>query len=448
MPFYRATHPENTEVRGPSFVSPTVKPPSTGNSLLQQILKTWWSRLKRSMRHKTAHALHSNRIVFWATAIGQLCPESGYAWTGNQRKASKCSCRNSVQHKNQVIKFLIKQRLSLPASVSEALEEAWVPSAPQWLLHTTACPSKCHQDSRISKDFCMKRKKMQVSQQCCRDQSVSVAELWVNVCLSIAFNVTKPKPKLKIYFPWLDQYITPCKPVTHQLKFKGLRNKTILWIGVSYSKKQNLSISVCPTGDLRCSSSPLKSQQPFLSVFHKHHTSHINLYKINHAERIPPQETDHASTKERHQAASVSRIRSGLLKTQMAPNTSVPLKVLPLHKNENCVPGSVITHLTVWRLCGAFYLSCILLPRCHQSTCNAWVGWTQPFNYLPKESGSSPPQLENKPKTAGHNNENSTALVYQFSVVSHTFSNAFTPYLVCNLYQCITRSVWVHINRC
>lgn len=171
MPFYRATHPENTEVRGPSFVSPTVKPPSTGNSLLQQILKTWWSRLKRSMRHKTAHALHSNRIVFWATAIGQLCPESGYGWTGNQRKASKCSCRNSVQHKNQVIEFLIKQRLSLPASVSEALEEAWVPSAPQWLLHTTACPSKCHQDSRISKDFCMKRKKTQISQQlCCRGQ--------------------------------------------------------------------------------------------------------------------------------------------------------------------------------------------------------------------------------------------------------------------------------------
>lgn len=84
-----------------------------------------------------------------------------------------------------------------------------------------------------------------------------------------------------------------------------------------------------------------------LSVFHKHHTSHINLYKINHAERIPPQETYHASTKERHQAASVSRIRSGLLKTQMAPNTSVPLKVLPLYKDENCVPGSVITHLTV-----------------------------------------------------------------------------------------------------
>lgn len=93
MPFYSATHPENTKVRGPSFVSPTVQPPSTGNSLLHQILKTWWSRVKRSMRHKIAHALHSNRIVFWATTIGQLCPESGYGWTGNQRKATKCSCR-------------------------------------------------------------------------------------------------------------------------------------------------------------------------------------------------------------------------------------------------------------------------------------------------------------------------------------------------------------------
>lgn len=38
--------------------------------------------------------------------------------------------------------FPLKQRFPLPASVSGALGEAWVPSAPRWPPHTTACPAK------------------------------------------------------------------------------------------------------------------------------------------------------------------------------------------------------------------------------------------------------------------------------------------------------------------
>lgn len=64
------------------------------------------------------------------------------------------------------------------------------------------------------------------------------------------------------------------------------------------------------------------------------------------------------------------------------------------------------------------------------------------------EFGLSPPRLANKPKAAGHNNENSVPLVYQSLQLSPTSSQkpllpiaSQTNYLVCNLYQRVTRSI-------
>lgn len=155
----------------------------TGKSLLHQILNVWQPRPKRSTCHETACALHSDN-----------CPQSHCyrtalfrTWLVLDTGSKKLQLLlHHGQHKTQVMTFPIKHRLLLPASVSEALEEVWVPSFPRWFLHTTACPSKCHQDSQITKaHFHVKRKKMCFSQHSCRGQSVSVAELWVNTYIQI-----------------------------------------------------------------------------------------------------------------------------------------------------------------------------------------------------------------------------------------------------------------------
>lgn len=68
----------------------------------------------------------------------------------------------------------------LPASVSEALEEAWVPSVPRWLPRTTACPSKHHRCSHVSKaHFRVKRKKNVLS-----FPTTPLAEVSEFLCLS------------------------------------------------------------------------------------------------------------------------------------------------------------------------------------------------------------------------------------------------------------------------
>lgn len=151
---------------------------------------------------------------------------------------------------------------------------------------------------------------------------------------------------------------------------------------------------------------PRNLSSPFFRSFSS--TTHLTLIymRINSAESFLPQKAHCVKT---HQVASFSRIRRQLLNPETAPTTSMSLEVFFLERQEAWLWVSYYTleDFVVLFICPVF--SSLHITKAYVT----WVGWTQPFNYLPKESGLSPPQLENKPKTAGHNNENSRALVYQ-----------------------------------
>lgn len=81
-------------------------------------------------------------------------------WNHNRTMSSWVRLRNQTKTiRSQLLRsvtqnpgdFPLKQRFPLPASVSGALGEAWVPSAPQWPPHTTACPARQHRSHRLEK---------------------------------------------------------------------------------------------------------------------------------------------------------------------------------------------------------------------------------------------------------------------------------------------------------
>lgn len=71
-------------------------------------------------------------------------------WNHNGTVSSGVRQRNQKTTRSQLLRsvaqnpggFPLEQRFPLPASVSGALGEAWVPSAPRWPPRTTACPAK------------------------------------------------------------------------------------------------------------------------------------------------------------------------------------------------------------------------------------------------------------------------------------------------------------------
>lgn len=108
--------------------------------------------------------------------------------------------------------FPLKQRFLLPASVSGAQGEAWVPSAPRWPLHTTVCPAKRHGRHRLEKLISMGKGRKRA----CGTWGTTALAAGRGFCSQVNTGLMSGTTDFPSHFfhGWIDQHLTLGKAET------------------------------------------------------------------------------------------------------------------------------------------------------------------------------------------------------------------------------------------